>query len=228
MFSTRPTAAQSINYQLSIIDFPVSLVELQSHNDKELVDDDLLAVRAKTRDPVVRKVVSTLKWSSNDVLLSDTQTDKTRPDFRSDVYQDGNIIYSNIFGEYKAASARGSQSAALDLYRLCLFAKNTIDKKNVRSVLIVQAVEGKVDFYLNTRSFDHVMITVFLCSVSLPATIDCIVLLSAYLDELASVYNIYKKECFESLNAGIKKCPSIPYDVLLNSLQKSNKKNKSL
>ena len=165
--------------------------------------------------------------SSNGVLLSDTQTDKTRPDFRSDVYQEGSIIYSNIFGEYKVASARGSQSAALDLYRLCLFAKNTIDKKNVRSVLTVQAIGEKVDFYLNTRSFDYMMITVFLCSVSLPVTIDCIVLLSAYLDELASVYNIYKKECFESLDAGIKKCPSLPYDVLVNSLQKPNKKNKS-
>ena len=93
--------------------------------------------------------------------------------------------------------------------------------------MTVQAIGEKVDFCLNTRSFDHVMITVFLCSISLHVTIDCIVSLNAYLDELASVYNVYKEECFKSLDAGIKKCPSLPYDVLVNSLQKPNKKNKS-
>ncbi|KAI8386921.1 hypothetical protein BD560DRAFT_383228 [Blakeslea trispora] len=153
----------------------------------------------------------------NGLVHESSRVDSSRPDFRCDVYEDDKLSYSNLFGELKSASSN-KEGQCLDLYRVMLFSKNVIDKKNKKSVMSFRAVGQKVMVYMLELMYDGFYLAVELFSFALPALKSEATMLVSVVEDLVNIHNLYTTNCFRELPENLKKSKVLPYDILLNSL----------
>lgn len=135
--------------------------------------------------------------------------DNSRPDFRCDVYEDGKLSHSNLFGEVKSSSS-GKEGRYLDLYRILLFSKNTIDKKNKKNIMSFRVVGQQVVVYMLDLWYDKIYIAVELYSFFLPALKSNATMLVSVVEKLINIHNIYVTNSFEELSKDLKKSSTLP------------------
>ncbi|KAI8375675.1 hypothetical protein EDC96DRAFT_496130 [Choanephora cucurbitarum] len=153
----------------------------------------------------------------NGLVHESSRVDNSRPDFRCDVYEEGKLAYSNLFGELKSNCSK-KEGQYLDLYRIMLFSKNVIDKKNKNKIMSFRTVGPKVWVYMLELLYDGMYVAVELFSFSLPTLKSQATMAASVVDELVDMHNIYYNNSSKELSENLKKSKVLPYDALLNSL----------
>ena len=133
------------------------------------------------------------------------------------MYEEGKLAYSNLFGELKSNCSK-KEGQYLDLYRIMLFSKNVIDKKNKNKIMSFRTVGPKVWVYMLELLYDGMYVAVELFSFSLPTLKSQATMAASVVDELVDMHNIYYNNSSKELSEKLKKSKVLPYDALLNSL----------
>jgi hypothetical protein len=110
-----------------------------------------------------------------------------------------NILISE---EMKAEDAN-VDSIVIDLNRLVLFSKNNIDNKDIANVVFPSSWYRY--WFLCITLSNNINFTSHTCIVTIPTTMKDALILLFWLDEVATIYNIYRSNSFDKLCAAAKK-----------------------
>ncbi|OBZ85888.1 hypothetical protein A0J61_06062 [Choanephora cucurbitarum] len=159
---------------------------------------------------------------SNGLVHESSRIDNSRPDFRCDVYEEGKLPYSNLFGEMKSSNSN-KEGRYLDLYRIMLFSKNVVDKKNKNNIMSFRVVGQQVTVYMLDLLCDAMYVAIEFFSFSLPVMKSEAAMLVSVVEELINIHNLYISNSFRELAESLKKSKTLPYGILLNSLSNTIK-----
>lgn len=151
----------------------------------------------------------------------------SRPDYRVDVHDNYQYIFTNLFGEVKTKKAlKQKGELTKDLFRLGMFAHGTVRSKKLKAAMVCQAVEFKFDFYLMEAKEDHFLLLVFLESIVLPSVISKLDTVVLELEKMLHLSKVYKKMCFlnDSVASSCGVDEAISYDVICDAV--TNKKDR--
>ncbi|KAI7851112.1 hypothetical protein BDC45DRAFT_572199 [Circinella umbellata] len=83
----------------------------------------------------------------------------------------------------------------INLLRLGMFAKNAIDKETIKSVMVVQAIDGKVTFYMMEVLASGFYPLTQLCTINILTALDGLQHLLMDLSLLKRIHVAYKEHC---------------------------------
>ena len=138
------------------------------------------------------------------------------------MYEEGKLLYSNLFGEMKSSNSN-KEGRYLDLYRIMLFSKNVVDKKNKNNIMSFRVVGQQVTVYMLDLLCDAMYVAIEFFSFSLPVMKSEAAMLVSVVEELINIHNLYISNSFRELAESLKKSKTLPYGILLNSLSNTIK-----
>ncbi|KAI9472313.1 MAG: hypothetical protein EXX96DRAFT_489792, partial [Benjaminiella poitrasii] len=118
-----------------------------------------------------------------------------RPDGNITVTTDNDARTIGFFEAKPMAESKNHKLINIDLIRLRIFSKNSIDMHNLKSVLAIQAVGSYLTFYLVRKMSSDMNIMVELDHVRFPMLINELPTIFGFSDRILGILHIFENEC---------------------------------
>ncbi|KAI9469732.1 MAG: hypothetical protein EXX96DRAFT_491512 [Benjaminiella poitrasii] len=127
--------------------------------------------------------------------VSQLEISSRRPDGNITVTTDNDARTIGFFEAKSMAESKNHKLINIDLIRLGIFSKNSIDMHNLKSVLAVQAVGSYLTFYLVRKMSGDMNIMIELDHVRFPMSINELPTIFGFSDIILDILHILENEC---------------------------------